>query len=112
MLFREYERIMLDYLWANEHGTSGELWRHANGILIPQDKSISRASIIMAANRFVDLGILDYEKKTGKGGYHRVYRSAMTEEEIWNALRSTTILKMVEASGDIKLFDGKWEALF
>lgn len=112
MLFRDYEKIMLKRLWARGTGTSSDLWIDANDQMHAKGKSISRASIIMAANRFVDLGILSYTSKTGKGGYHRVYAPAMSEEEIWGALRTTVILKMVEASGDLKLFDGKWEALF
>ncbi len=115
MLFKDYEELMLTYLWNNGNGTSGELWRHVN-VQLFGDKdtrdSISRASVILAANNFVDLGILSYQMKSGKGGYHRVYTPVMNEKQIWEALRTTAIMKMVKASGDIKLFDGKWEALF
>jgi hypothetical protein len=37
----------------------------------------SRASVINFLNDMVDEGVFDYEEKTGKGGYHRVYYPKM-----------------------------------
>ena len=44
-------------------------------------EDIYPASVIFFLNDLVDDGILDYEEKTGKGGYHRVYYPNMNREE-------------------------------
>ena len=46
---------------------SREVWSHVNKNLNP--KTISRASIINFLNAIVDEGVLDYNEKSGKGGY-------------------------------------------
>lgn len=47
-----------------------------------QDRTISRASIIFEMNKMVDMGILTYRSKTGKGGHHKVYRLAKSPHEL------------------------------
>lgn len=46
------------------------------------EAAMSRASVINFLNYMVDEGFLDYEERTGKGGYHRVYSlNAMSKTE-------------------------------
>ncbi len=54
-----------------------EVWIKVNERL--GGKAISRASIINFLNAMVDEGVLDYEERTGKDGYHRVYRPKLDE---------------------------------
>ncbi len=109
MLFRDYEVIMLQYVWGScVPKTSRILYEMVNEHL-PENKTMSRASVIFAANRFVDNGIWSFDERTGKGGYRRRYYAALTEKQLWEYLRVTVIKKLVEASGDSTLFDGKWE---
>ncbi len=100
MLFREYEEIMASYAWGNdiEPTGSGGLFRMTNEKL-GEGKTMSRASIIFAANRFVDSGIWDYEDATGKGGHHRRYFAKATQPEMWRDLTETFLQKVVVASG-------------
>jgi len=51
-------------------------------LLKKQDRTISRASIIFALNDMVDMGLLTYREKTGKGGHQRVYSLAMTPMQL------------------------------
>jgi predicted transcriptional regulator len=46
-----------------------------------EELKISRASVIVFLNDMVEKRILEYESKSGKGGYHRVYYPKMTREE-------------------------------
>ncbi len=48
---------------------SGQAYRY----LLDKPEKRSRASVILFLNDMVDEGILEYEEKTGKGRYHRVY---------------------------------------
>lgn len=91
MLFKEYERILLRQMWQEgvEPTGSGSLWKTTLIALALKGKTISRASIIFAANRFVDAGIWDYNVAKGKGGYNRKYFAKMTEKEMWRALKNT-----------------------
>ena len=51
-------------------------------LLKKQDRTISRASVIFELNKMVDMGILTYRSKTGKGGHHKVYRLAKSPHEL------------------------------
>jgi len=103
MLFKEYEEVMIRRMWElGEDGPgsgksgSGKLYKYVNKVLPPKPsghEAISRASIILAANRFVDKDIWDYRTTTGKGGHHRVYFAIMTEEDLWKALKKTANTK-------------------
>ena len=56
---KEYEELALRYLWemGEEGAVSGLIWKVVNEKLEPGG-SISRASVILAMNRFVDQGVL------------------------------------------------------
>lgn len=99
MLFKEYEEIMVNYAWDNAKPTgSGGLWLMVSDKL-PEGKTISRASVIFAANRLVEAGIWGFEDHTGKGGHHKKYFAKMTQPEMWKALTKMFIQKLVNASG-------------
>ncbi len=69
----------MKFIWEiGEQGAiSREVWAKVNERLV--GKTISRASIINFLNAMVDEGILNYDERTGKGGYHRVYRPKLDE---------------------------------
>lgn len=93
MLFRQYEEIMVRHMWQEgiEPTGSGKIWQVVNEKLQEKDPedSISRASVIFAANRNVDNGIWDWKDATGKGGHHRRYFAKMSEAEMWASIRGT-----------------------
>lgn len=99
MLYKPYEKIMVQHLWKNDSEPigSGNLWKYVNSMLPAKEDgrdAISRASVIFAANRNVDDGIWDWKDATGKGGHHRLYFAAMTEAELWAAIRETVSEKI------------------
>ena len=78
-VFKDYQEEALKFIWeVGERGAiSREVWIKVNERLV--GKTISRASIINFLNAMVDEGVLDYDERTGKGGYHRVYRPKLDE---------------------------------
>lgn len=101
MLFKEYEEIMLRYMWREgAEGTgSGKIWKMVCDELGKQKKTISRASVIFAANRFVNDDIWDYSTATGKGGHHRVYFAKMSEEQLWLTVKGIVNTKINKILG-------------
>jgi predicted transcriptional regulator len=80
-LFKPYQALLMEHIWElNREGrvgvNSGEAHRFLEGT--PEKKS--RASVINFLNEMVDEGVLEFEKASGKGGYHRVYYPKMNKE--------------------------------
>ena len=69
--------------------------------LLDKPEKMSRASVIFFLNDMVSLDILDYEEKTGKGGYHRIYYPTMTEAEFWSWFESKVKQTLIEGSGGL-----------
>jgi hypothetical protein len=81
-LFKPYQVLLLEHLWdLNDHSRVGLNSGQAHKYLMDKPEKKSRASVIFFMNDMVDDGILDYEEKTGKGGYHRVYYPKMNRAE-------------------------------
>ncbi len=56
--------------------------------------SPSRASVINFLNELVDLGLLAYDTRTGKGGYYRIYKMTFTREEFNHELLARFVLTL------------------
>jgi len=95
-VFRDYQEEALRFVWErNKEGAiSREVWSTVNEKLVP--KTISRASIINFLNAMVDEGVLDYDERTGKGGYHRVYRPKLNEAEFKKYVAQTVISSLLK----------------
>lgn len=96
-ILRDYKANLLEKFiqeWSPDglpfEMNSGEAFRYESEQLKKQDKTISRTSIIFGLNAMVDMGLLTFREKTGKGGHHKIYRLAMTPREL--ELYVTTIL--------------------
>jgi len=78
---KEYEELALRHIWSvgEEGAASRSTWETVN-MQLGTGKSISRASVINALNRFVDQGVLGWRDATGKGGHHKVYYPLMDEK--------------------------------
>ena len=78
-VLKNYQEEALKFVWGvGDQGTiSKDIWLNVNERLV--GKTISRASIINVLNAMVGEGVLDYDERTGKGGYHRVYRPMLDE---------------------------------
>ncbi len=95
-VFRDYQEEALRLVWnrGNEGVISREVWSQVNQNL--DGKTISRASIINFLNSLVDEGVLDFDERTGKGGYHRVYRPRLDENEFKKYLAETVISSLMK----------------
>jgi predicted transcriptional regulator len=78
-VFRDWQEEAVKFIWEiGEQGAiSRQVWTKVNERLV--GKTISRASIINFLNAMVDEGVLDNDERTGKGGYHRVYKPKLDE---------------------------------
>jgi len=95
-VFRDYQEEALRLVWniGSEGVISREVWSQVNQNL--DGKTISRASIINFLNSLVDEGVLDFEERTGKGGYHRVYRPRLDENEFKKYLAEMVISSLMK----------------
>ena len=87
----------MKYLWKKGKvgANSREVWKNVNESFQGQ-KTISRASIINFLNDMVDEGILDYVRRTGKGGYQRVYSPKMDEKGFNKYLVTMVITSLMD----------------
>ncbi len=80
-VFRPYQAVLIEHIWdLNENEKVGIISAEAHKFLSGKPEKKSRAAVINFLNDMVDEGILGYEEKTGKGGYHRVYYPNMDRD--------------------------------
>jgi len=93
---KEYEELALRHIWSvgEEGAASSSTWETVN-MQLGTGKSISRASVINALNRFVDQGVLGWRDATGKGGHHKVYYPLMDEKGFKKYVAKTIIKSMM-----------------
>ncbi|MDH5704168.1 MAG: hypothetical protein OEY99_08120 [Aigarchaeota archaeon] len=94
-VLRDYQEEALRFVWGSEQGVNSRLvWLHVNEAF-GGEKTISRASIINFLNAMVDEGVLDYEERSGKGGYHRVYQPKLDEGGFKKAVAKSVISSLM-----------------
>jgi len=94
-VLRDYQEEALRFVWGSEQGVnSRSVWLHVNEAF-GGEKTISRASIINFLNAMVDEGVLNYEEKSGKGGYHRVYLPRLDESGFKKAMAKSVISSLM-----------------
>ena len=94
---KEWEELALRYLWeiGEKGAVSGLICKVVNEKL-NLGGTISRTSIILAMNRFVDQGVLGFRYGSGKGGYHKIYYPLMDEEGYKKYILKTIIESMMK----------------
>jgi len=81
-LFKPYQAALLEHIWElNNPSRTGITSGPAYEFLKEHPDNKSRASVIFFLNDMVEEGVLEYEERTGKGGYHRVYYPKMDREQ-------------------------------
>ena len=97
-VMKDYQAICLWYVWEKgERGvTTGEAWLYINKILIEEEKTISRASIIQFLRKMAEKGILKDWERTGKGGHHNVYAPKVDEAGFKELIAKKIIGKLLE----------------
>ncbi len=101
-IMKDYQEICMRFLWeTGEEGvTSRKAWLHANKVLMEEERTISRASVINFLKAMHDEGFLRYTRTSGKGGYHRVYTPVYDEAEFKEYLVRQIIEKLREEFPD------------
>ena len=78
-ILKPYQAEVMRFLWQTQKPQdSRAVYQHIQGAGVPGAKS--RASIINFLNHMVEEGFLDYEEKSTKGGYKRIYRLNVEDE--------------------------------
>ena len=99
-MFRPYQAALLEHIWGlNSEDRTGINSGQAHLFLQETGDSElkkSRAAVIFSLNDMVDDGILEYEEKSGKGGYHKVYYPKMNREEFAKHVKKTINDKLKE----------------
>ena len=96
-LFKPYQAALIEYIWKLNNPertgiTSGQAYEYLKDHL----ESKSRAAYIFFLNEMVDKGVLEYEEKSGKGGYHKVYYPKMNREQFAQHAIKTITNKLKE----------------
>jgi hypothetical protein len=77
-VLKDWQLKAMQVVWGSpEDANSRTVWLKVNEML--SGDSISRASVINFLEAMKDMGVLDAEERTGKGGHHWVYKAAMDE---------------------------------
>ena len=101
-IFKPYQARLLEHFWdLNKERRVGMNSGSAHKWLLEKPEKKSRASVIFFLNDMVALGIMEYNEKTGKGGYHRIYYPTMTEIEFWIWFESKVKQTLIEVSGGL-----------
>jgi len=81
-LFKPYQAALLVHIWElNNPGRVGVSSGQAHEFLKDHPDRKSRTSVIFFLNDMVEEGVLDYEERSGKGGFHRVYYPRMDRDQ-------------------------------
>jgi hypothetical protein len=77
-VLKDWQIKSMQVVWGSPEGANSRtVWVETNKALTPE--TISRASIINFLNDMKELGVLEGDDRTGKGGHHWIYRAAMNE---------------------------------
>ena len=92
-LVKPWELEALNFLWerGREGASSREVWEY-----VSKNYKISRASIINLLHRLTKNGVLEKEERSGKGGYHGVFRPRLDEREFGLEVVRTVLSKLKE----------------
>ena len=101
-IMKGYQEICMRFLWeTGEEGVnSRKAWLHINKVLMEEERTISRAAVINFLNAMVEKDFLRYTRRSGKGGYHRVYYPVYDEAEFKEHLARQIIEKLLEEFPD------------
>ncbi len=101
-IMKGYQESCMRVLWemGEEGVTSRTAWLHINKVLMEEERTISRASVINFLQAMHEKDLLRYTRKSGKGGYHRVYYPVYDEAEFKEYLVRQIIEKLLEAFPD------------
>lgn len=99
-LYKPYQAAILEHIWdLNIEDRTGmtsaqvHVFLQQTGV---RELMRSRASVTFFLDDMVEEGVLGYEERSGKGGYHRVYFPAMDREQFADHVVETITNKLRE----------------
>lgn len=94
IIFKDYQKAIIAILVQDldKDFTS----KNMHEALLEGGIKISRASVIFYLDFLYKEGLLTCTEKTGKGGYHRVYRAAKD----WEGMKRYIIIRFIEGLGE------------
>jgi len=99
-LYKPYQAAILEHIWdLNIEDRTGmtsaqvHVFLQQTGV---RELMRSRASVTFFLDDMVEEGVLGYEERSGKGGYHRVYYPAMDREQFADHIVETITNKLRE----------------
>lgn len=99
-IFKDWHVSLVEELFERPL-TSGEAYKFLEEQNIRAAKrehgTVSRASVINFLNKLVDLGLSDYDIKTGKGGQAKIYKMTLTREEFAHKIIGMFVNKLRES---------------
>ena len=81
----EYMLLIIGLLFGGTSWITKDVHYHLVDTM--NNRHPSRASVINFLNLLVEFGYVDFEEKTGKGGYHRIYTLIGTKEDFLKKLQ-------------------------
>lgn len=80
VLVTDYQKHIIQKLLSEKEKIgSGAMWKHL--IEIMGENHPSRASVIFFLNDLEDFGYASFNEATGKGGYHKLYYTELTQSD-------------------------------
>lgn len=94
-VLKDWQIKSMKVVWGRPEGANSRtVWMETNKALTPE--TISRASVINFLNDMKEMGVLDADERTGKGGHHLVYKMGMNEQQFKSYVADTLIGKLVQ----------------
>jgi len=93
-VLKDWQLKAMQAVWNSLEGVNSRaVWEKTNQML--DEESISRASVINFLEAMREMGVLEAEDRTGKGGHQYVYRMGMDESQFKLYIAQTLIKNLL-----------------
>ena len=89
-VLKDWQLKAMQVVWGSPDGANSRTVNQKVNQML-NGETISRASIINFLNDMKELGVLNGDDRTGKGGHHWVYKAAMDEARFKRFIASTLL---------------------
>jgi predicted transcriptional regulator len=89
-VLKDWQLKAMQVVWSSPEGSNSRVaWEKVNQML--GEDTISRASVINFLEGMLEMGVLDADDRTGKGGHQHVYKMGMDEEQFKQFIVTTLL---------------------
>jgi hypothetical protein len=93
-VLKDWQLKAMQVVWGSPDGANSRTVNQKVNQML-NGETISRASIINFLNDMKELGVLNGDDRTGKGGHHWVYKAAMDEARFKRFIASTLLERLM-----------------